>query len=217
MFGMKDYRAAKLYWLLSRPLNWFWLVGFWALCFLLPIILSAVIHQQFWLQITLQIVISYVVVELLSIPAILSGLAFDKLFYFLIDVEPSLGKDAAEAKTVLRVGGELFKLTQKFETRIEEWDFTDNFDDTDRYYKLAFNWRQKLFFPHTKERFRKTVRELQDNYRKTGAQPTTEVVQELASRTDIKQSIIEKVISTTTSWNSIVRLCIIVITTWYVH
>jgi hypothetical protein len=158
-------------------------------------------------------VISYVIVELLSIPAILSGLAFDKLFYFLIDVEPSLGKDAAEAKVVLRVGGELFKLTQKFETHIEEWDF----DDSDRYYKLAFNWRQKLFFPHTKERFRKTVRELQDNYRKTGSQPTTEVVQELASRKDLKQSIFEKAISITTYWNSIVRLCIIIVTTAYVH
>lgn len=153
----------------------------------------------------------------MAIPVVISGVMFDRLFYFLIDVEPSLGKNAAEAKRVLHLGGELFKLTQKFETRIEEWDCSENFDDTERYYKLAFNWRQKLFFPFTKERLRKTVHELQDSYRKSGVQPTTDAIKELANRKDYKQSIIERLISTPTWWNTIVRLCIIIITALNVH
>lgn len=217
MFGMKDYRAAKLYWLLSRPLNWFWFLAFPVAAFLLPIIVSAFIHQDLWLQIPLQIVISYVVVELLAIPALLSGFIFDKFFYFIIDVEPSLGKNETEAKRVLQGGGELFKLVQKMETHIEEWD---TFDDTDRYYQLAFNWRQKLFFRDvTKARLRKTIDLLARNYHKNGTQPTKAVIDEVAKElaTELKQPILEKTICTATSWNTIVRLFIIVITTLYVH
>lgn len=187
---------------------------FFLITFLTPIFVVHFTRYPVWLQ----IIIAYIVFEAISIismiVAAITNHFFDRLFYFLIDVEPSVGGNPEEAKTVLLVGGELFKLLQKLERHIEDWDV---FDDTDRLVSLYCNWRQKIFFNPT-QRVSEMVREFQRNYHETGEQPTSKLANEiLAKIKNGKRSFIEKAVTQQWSWNAIMALCIIIITTLNLH
>jgi hypothetical protein len=59
-----------------------------------------------------------------------------------------------------------FELNKKLETDIGNWTV----DDTDEFASLTINWRARLFFP-VRDRFRRTISELQRIYYETGTQP----------------------------------------------
>lgn len=143
MFGMKDYRAHKLYWLLSLPLRILGQIVFLGIAILTPLVVANTTHYATWLKIVISYVAFEAVTFLISLICIWFGYLFERLFYFLIDVEPSVGSGPEEAKLVLRRGGELVKLDRKMEKHIEEWDI---WDDTDRYVKLTSNWLRSFSF-----------------------------------------------------------------------
>lgn len=166
MFGMLDYRAHKLYWLLMLPFNILAKLGFFAVVFA-----AILIAQEITSIILLKIVLAYIIMEAISLIIylplwlLISG-AIKKFFLLFVDVVPSYGANAEEAEAVLLQGGKLFKLNKKFETEIENWTF----DNTDAYVPLAFNWRARLFFK-VKDRFNRVVVKLQEIQQETGEQP----------------------------------------------
>jgi hypothetical protein len=106
MFGMLDYRAYKLFWLLTFP---FRLAGR-AFYF---IFLGIAIWIGIWTEyqpLILQMVIAYVAFEAMFLVfGILWWLVItwpiEKIFFWTVDVIPSKGADAVEAKEIVRRGG----------------------------------------------------------------------------------------------------------------
>jgi hypothetical protein len=216
VFGMKDYRAHNLYWLLSLPLWLFGRILFLAVAILLPMIVVSLTHYEAWLQIVIAYVAMETVLLVLLFVFVWFNYLFKRLFYFFIDVEPSVGRTPDEVKSVLLHGAELVKLDRKLTEQVQDWDV---FEDTDRYVKLFFNWRQKLFFgTEVKQRFRETVRELQHINQETGEQPTLATIKEIHTKIKSgKPSFMEKAIRSTYYWNSIVGFCIIMLVTLKIH
>ena len=100
MFGMLDYRAHKLYWLLSRP---FWLLGY-------PLVLALfVAYSEIGINLfthwAARFAVALAAYELSGIFLLLIGKGIgwclDQLFYFFIDIVPSGGRTIDQAKLVV--------------------------------------------------------------------------------------------------------------------
>jgi hypothetical protein len=161
---MLDYRAHKLYWLMSLPVRLVSRLTYFA------IIIAAILIAQSTAYSTLvKIIIGYasfegiMLVLFIFIFAVL-GWALRRLFFFLIDVVPAHGDNEEEAREIA-LTGRAFELNKKFETDIANW--TDK--DTAELAALA-SWRARLFFK-VRNRIENTVWELQRIYEETGQQP----------------------------------------------
>jgi hypothetical protein len=166
MFGMLDYRAYKLFWLLTFPFRilrkalYFMLVG---------IAIWIGIWSEFQ-PLVLQMVIAYVAFEgmgivLVILWTILIILPVDKMFFWIVDVIPARGENIEEAKEIVRKGPAIW-LTKKMTNHIDEWTF----EDTDAFVSLM-NWRARLFF-NEREKFEKRIAILERVYYDTGKQPS---------------------------------------------
>jgi hypothetical protein len=121
MFGMLDYRAHKLLWLICWPLAFVNLVlGY-----------GAVVASAFYVRFELpsyhpllRIVIAWVVAQLaLLVLAILLAVCIftvKRVFFWLIDIVPAHGADADDAKEVV-LQGPSFALYKKLETSVDDW------------------------------------------------------------------------------------------------
>lgn len=87
-----------------------------------------------------------------------------KCFFWIIDVIPSKGADATEAREIVK-NGRLVWLSKKFNRDIENW--TD--EDTEEF-ASALNWRARWFFK-AREKVRKRAESFQDTFYQTGRQP----------------------------------------------
>jgi hypothetical protein len=108
MFGMLDYRAHKLYWLISLP---FRLVA--RIIYFAAIFAGVAIAQLTSFSIPIKIVIAYVSMEAIGIAVYLIvslGLSsvLNRLFFFLVDVVPAHGTNADEAKAIALMGRTCF-------------------------------------------------------------------------------------------------------------
>jgi hypothetical protein len=143
MFGMLDYRAHKLLWLVCLPirvaerLSWFaniavsvWIVQSDSVPgtpLLGKIVLGILFFWGIWLGIE-----------------IVWGVVFwlvHKGFFWFIDVIPADGDSAQEARQVV-LRGKTVRLTKKLMAHINDWTS----EDTRDLVSAAFNWRARLVF-----------------------------------------------------------------------
>jgi hypothetical protein len=163
LFGMLDYRAHKLFWLLTLPLR---LVG-WLLIF---VSIGAGIAIAQWTEYPtlLKIIIGYVACEgislVLSLLYMLLLWVVQTAFFWIIDVVPAKGADEEEARQIV-LHGRIIWLAKKFNTDVENWTPEDT-----RGFVSAMNWRARRFF-NTRERFETRIERFQEYYYETGRQP----------------------------------------------
>ncbi len=209
MFGMLDYRAYKLYWLIGLPFR----IAL-KLCFFTIIAIGIFIARWTEFNPWIQVVVGYGAFELIAIIFLVLWLLLitwpvETAFFWTVDVIPSRGENIEEAKEIARKGPIVW-LLKKMENHIEDWTFEDNNE-----FVKCLNWRSRLFFD-AKNRVRKRVEVLQDVYRKTGKQPAelgeAEVKKLLKP---YKDNWFETIVISAQGWNAIVGGGIIVLAIWY--
>jgi len=214
MFGMLDYRAHKLYWLLTMPFAVVAKLSFYAV-----VVASIVIAEQTSKSVGTKIVIAYAAMEAICILVfqvfwrLVFG-ALNKIFFFFVDVLPAHGTNAEDARGVALVGN-LFLLNKKLENEIEHW--TE--EDTKSYMSLGANWRARTFFS-ARERFAHVVEELKRIHQETGQEPRdlgyggVEKVRESLKGGHV--TLLETVIVRQHIFNSLVGLIIIILAVCYI-
>jgi hypothetical protein len=166
MFGMLDYRAYKLFWLLGLPLRLAWRAVYF-----ITIAIAVSIGMWTGYQPPLvQMIVAYVAFEgILLVLNILWQLLItwpvSTIFFWLVDVIPARGEDAEQAKQIVK-GGPIIWLSCKMWNHIDEWTF----EDTDAY-ASQMNWRARLFF-NAREKVGKRMALLENAYYDTGKQPS---------------------------------------------
>jgi hypothetical protein len=202
MFGMLDYRAYKLLWLICLPHQIAMWIASWGLV-VLAIMISAPLHFSVPIRIVIAIAIFEGAGIVLSITRVILFWFIKKGFFWLVDVVPSKAESVAEAKEMV-VGGPMTWLGKKFLTDIGNW--TE--DDTEQFASLM-NWRARLFF-HSTERVRKRLERFWQMYEDTDKQPgdLTEIERKKMVA-DLDYSWFEKAIINPYSFHAIVRIVII--------
>lgn len=204
MFGMLDYRAYKLLWLICWPLRLVMFVGSWGAVFIAIMISSSIDVIPLY-----RIVIAYAIWEGFGIVlSILRWLIFwfiKKCFFWLVDIIPSKGEDVAQAKEMV-VGGPMTWMGKKFMHDIGNW--TD--DETEEFAALM-NVRARWFFGST-ERVRKRIWRFADHYEQTGQQPIEMTEKERNQLVaDLDYSWFEKAIINPIAFGAIVKIVVITI------
>jgi hypothetical protein len=202
MFGMLDYRAYKLLWLICLPLRLVIRIAEWG-----SIVIAIMISASLDYSVLVRIVIAYAIWEgaaivLLIVRSILFWF-IKKAFFWLVDVVPAKAASVAEAKEMV-VGGPMTWLGKKFLTDIGNW--TE--DDTEQFASLM-NWRAKLFF-HSTDRLRKRLWRFQEMHEDTGKQPgdlSEKERQKVVA--DLDYSWFEKAIMNPMVFGAIVRIIVI--------
>ena len=119
MFGMLDYRAHKLFWMLSVIPNW---VLRMIILFLFPFIAYAIGNSmadaRIWqIAISLGCIIPMEIVSLMLVGAY--TWIFSGIFFFFIDVEPAEGRTEDEARIVV-LSGDLGRYLLQIEKNVAE-------------------------------------------------------------------------------------------------
>jgi hypothetical protein len=164
MFGMLDYRAHKLFWLVTFP---FRLIA--RLAFFVIVVIAILIARWTEYSPLIQIVVAYVTMEAIAMVfvalwALLVSWPIQKIFFWLVDVMPSRGENDEEAKEVV-CKGQIIWLSKKLSFDIDNWTF----EDTDNFVS-CLHWRARIFF-NARENFVKRLSVLQRLYDETGKQP----------------------------------------------
>jgi hypothetical protein len=205
MFGMLDYRAYKLFWLIGLSFRI-------AARLLFFVAIGAGVIFARWTELhppIVQMVVAYIAFEIIGLIitafwTLLIMTPLDKALFWVVDVIPSRGEDMTEARAVARIGPAVW-LTKKFMNDIGNWTWEDS-----AAYGNLLNWRSKLFF-HGPERVAKRVQILQEAYENTGLQPAelgdVEVKKLLKP---YKDNWFETVIMTPHSFNAIIGAGIII-------
>ncbi len=169
MFGMLDYRAHKLYWLIELPFRIVQRFTFFAIIFV-----AIYIAQQTSFNLGIKIVLAFVAMQVMA--AINQMIIWRRIYTFLthiffwvIDVVPAHGADATEARAIVLLGRSV-ELNKKLATQIEEW--TDK--DTEELVSTSFPLRSRYIFPG-KERIKQLAKpliaEMKRIHTETGQQP----------------------------------------------
>lgn len=164
MFGMPDYRAHKLFWLIGQPFRLASVPLSWAIVVAVqlhalsrldyrPLLLIPVI----WLIGMLVLLAFWMVFNAIIAP-------LQRVFFSVVDVVPSLATNADDARQVVLLGPQ-FTLNRKLKTDILAW--TE--EDTD-VYVLGQTWLAWRFLPR-RGRFARFVELLKDICRRDGRQP----------------------------------------------
>jgi len=211
MFGMLDYRAYKLNWLIGLPFRIVMRLCLFA-------IMAIAIGIGYWTGYhpLIQIVIGYVSFEGI---ALIFGMVWmllimwplEKIFFWFIDVVPSKGADMEEAQAIAR-HGPIIWLSKKLMNDIDNWTW----DDTDQFVK-CLNWRARLFSDE-KRQFTKRVQVLWQAHSDTGKQPGELPQVELDKLLKpFKMNWLQTVIVNPYGWNSITGFIIIAIALLYLN
>jgi hypothetical protein len=204
MFGMLDYRAYKLYWLICLPFRV-------AVRLLFFVILGIAIFIGVWsgYHVLIQMVVAYVTFEVILLVfvllwALLIAKPLEKIFFWVIGVVPSRGENAEEANLVARAGPIVW-LSNKFANDIENWTI----EDTEEFAK-CLNWRARLLF-NAKQRVWNRASVLRQAFWDTGKQPVelggAETEKLLRPYQDSK---LETVITHPQGWNAVIGVIVIV-------
>jgi len=211
MFGMLDYRAHKLFWLLTLPLRlivrlmWFVFIA-----------LAVALAEWTKYSVPAKIVVGYAAMEGMYLVfgllwLLLIFLPIKKIFFWVVDVIPSRGADEEEAEEIVLKGKAVW-LYKKLATDIENFTYKD----TDEL-ASTLNWRARLFF-NGKEKLDKRLAALYEIYEQTGKQPGSlpdaEIRKMLGS---LNPSWFEKVIVSPQFFNSIMSCFIIVVAILYLN
>src|SRR3990167_1959980 len=105
MFGMLDYRAHKLLWLLLLPVAIFFRLLFFVIVFASILIAYQITNISFF-----QIIVAFIVMEIAGFIFYLFGCFVEffikKVFFWVVDIIPAYGADHEEAKAVVLFGGD---------------------------------------------------------------------------------------------------------------
>jgi hypothetical protein len=212
LFGMLDYRAHKLYWLICLPFRMAATISFY-----IVIVVAIVIAQSTSYSVPVKIAIAWVTMEGISMVLFLViwGLIFwaiKRIFFWVIDVVPAHGANAMEAREVV-LTGRAFELGKKILNDIENWDYDDTCELVSK-----MNWRARLLFP-VKQRLENAIAELHRIHEETGKQPGdlgTKAVAEIREQLFHGQiSWLEKALIYQPVFNSIVGFVLIVLAIYY--
>jgi hypothetical protein len=114
VFGMLDYRAHKLFWLICLPFRFIAVVGSYAV-----LLVSIFIGHSTSYSVPVKILVAFV--SMFAINLLVFGLFFQilfgcirRLFFWFIDVVPAHGADSEEACFVVSNGPTAFRLEKKF-------------------------------------------------------------------------------------------------------
>lgn len=204
MFGMLDYRAHKLLWLLCLPLRLLVRLSVFA-----NVAASVFIAQSTSYPLLVKCVIGCVAFEAIGVVILLVWqLVYwivQQMFFWLIDVVPSDGENAAEAREVV-IRGKFIRLGKKFLAHIDDWTT----DDTREFVSGVCNWRTRLLF-NVRERMEKRVAILKRYQNETGKQPQDMRGTELQKLVGhFEMNWFERLISNQVFFNSMVGGCIII-------
>ena len=168
MFGMLDYRAYKLLWLIDLPFRLIFVLATVG-SITIAIMIGATLHYSVLVRIVITCAIFWGINGIIFIIRWILFWFIKKGFFWLIDVVPAKAESVAEAKAVA-IGGPMIWLGKKFMTNLGNWteDVTEEFASLN--WPPFMNWRARLFF-HSKERIRKRVRRFREMYEATGKQP----------------------------------------------
>ena len=97
MFGMLDYRAYKLLWLIFLPFRLIFWIAAWGLV-IVAIMISASLDYSVLVRIVIAWAIWYGAAIVLQIVGGILSWFINKGFFWLIDVVPAKAENAAEAK-----------------------------------------------------------------------------------------------------------------------
>jgi hypothetical protein len=162
MFGMLDYRAYKLLWLLRLP----WRIVDW-IAFFAAVVIAVLIAEWTQYPLLLKIVVGFVAFEavgfLLFIILRIIGWPFQRMFFWMIDVVPARGANAEEARNIA-LHGKIIWLDKKLASDIENWSP----EDTAELVSLL-SWRARLFF-NARERVEDRIDILRGHLEGTGRQ-----------------------------------------------
>jgi hypothetical protein len=166
MFGMLDYRAAKLFWLLTLPIRFVaWFMPWLSIALAVLVASERFSDYSWWARIGIALA-TYFITNLV-IHLILTSIVWclKQGFMWTIDVVPSKGADPKEAEAVV-LGGKFYLTRMKLRHHIEQWT-----DEDTAYMARQAPWRVRPFFQkQTVERFKERVRVLKENYERTGKQ-----------------------------------------------
>ena len=208
MFGMLDYRAYKLLWLICLPVRLAGKLIIYGIAVASALVVQSFVHEYYLLG---KLLIGWIIFEVSAMffmwvifKPIEWGIS--KLFLFIVDVVPSHGKDEEEAKAIAFYGP-IYELNKKLDEDIANWTYSD----TDAFVALQ-NWRGRWFFP-IKDRMHYLVRELTRLYEQDGKQPKSrdpEVVKSIVdSLPGQRVTWFERAIVSPAIFNSIVAIVII--------
>jgi hypothetical protein len=211
MFGMLDYRAYKLYWLIWLPFRFVLFLSRY-------VILAVAIGIAYWTGFhpLIQIVVAYVAMEGITLVfaivwMLLIAWPIEKVFFWVIDVVPSKGADMEEAQAIAR-NGPIVWLSTKLMNDIENWTHEDSYEFIKR-----LNWRARFFFDERKN-FAKRVQVLWRVHDDTGKQPAELPQAELNKLLKPYQlNSFQSLIVNPYGWNAIVGLVIIICAILYLN
>jgi hypothetical protein len=209
MFGMLDYRAYKLFWLLTFPFRLAWRAFYF-------IFIAIAVSIGIWTGYPPlgQMIVAYVAFEAMLLVFSMLWLLLitwpvDKIFFWVVDVMPARGENTEEAKEIARKGAFIW-LTKKMTYHIDEWTFEDTSD-----FVSLMNWRARLFF-NARETFVKRIAALQSVYYDTGKQPSELGENEVAKLLKpYKESWFQIAIVSPHFFNSIMAATIIILAIMY--
>jgi hypothetical protein len=166
MFGMLDYRAAKLFWLLGLPLSFAYWFTPWLSIAVAVLVASEGYPDYSWLAKIGIAISAYVVTGLaLGILVVTARWCLKQGFFWVIDVVPSKGADPKEAEAIV-LGGKRYLTTNKLNHHIDQWT-----DDDLAYMARLAPWRVGPFFQkQALERAKQRIRVIKENFERTGKQ-----------------------------------------------
>ena len=188
---MLDYRAHKLFWLLTLPIR---ILG--KLLFFVCVGAGIIIAQQTSFGFWIKALIAYATMEGILIVALILWFILmwtaKTIFFWIVDVIPARGDDEEEAREIVEKG-RIVWLSKKFSSSIENWTHADTVG-----FVSAMNWRSRLLFD-AKNRVTQRVRVLMNHWKETGREPASLTPAELEQMLGhLDASWFEKISSTTT-------------------
>jgi len=163
---MLDYRAHKLFWLISWPLR---VVA--KISFFITVLAAILIVQSTSYGVLGKVALACAAVVAINVVVFgfilnVVARALERAFFWLVDVVPSHGANADEARAVV-LRGRRFELERKALNAIETWTSGDT-----REMVALRNWRARLFFSaKINNRIERNVAELQRMCTETSKQP----------------------------------------------
>jgi hypothetical protein len=168
---MLDYRAHKLFWLLTLPIRWTGkLTSF--VCIGIAILIAQNTSYSFWVK----VIIAYASMEGLMLVVLFLWMLMmwgvKTVFFWLVDVIPSRGENEEEAREIVEKGRVIW-LAKKLATEVENWTY----DDTTAFVSVM-NWRARWLFD-VRNKFTQRLRLLVEYQEDTGREPGTLTTDEM--------------------------------------
>lgn len=203
MFGMLDYRAHKLYRLVTLPFRIMTFLAVFGSVAVVALFIGSTLSYA-W---PIKLVIAYLAGELVAtvIYFICFGIGkiLDYAFFWTIDVIPAKGQNEAEARLIV-LGGPIVWLDFKLEREIENWTARD----TDAF-MTALNWRARLLT--SRKRVEQRLAMLREFHDRTGKQVRVDSGEVKKMLAPLELPLLAKLFTHPTAFYALVKFIIVCI------